>query len=168
MASDPIISWQIERERVEVVTEFLFLGCKITAGGDCSHEIQRHLLLGRKAMRNLDSVLKSRDIADKGSYIQGYAFPSSHVQLWELDSKEGGAPKNWCLQILVMDKTPESSLYTKEIKQVNLKGNQPWILIGKTDAETPVFSSFDANSWSLEKSWCWEKLTAEGKEVIRG
>ena len=62
MASDPIISWQIERERVEVVTEFLFLGCKITAGGDCSHEIQRHLLLGRKTMTNLDSVLKSRDI----------------------------------------------------------------------------------------------------------
>ena len=62
MASGPIISWQIDREKVEVVTDFLFLGSKITADGDCSHEIRRHLLLGRKAMANLDSVLKSRDI----------------------------------------------------------------------------------------------------------
>ena len=62
MAFDPIISWQIKRERVEVVTEFLFLGCKITADGNCSHEIRRQLLLSRKAKRNLDSVLKGRDI----------------------------------------------------------------------------------------------------------
>ena len=77
MASDPIISWQIERERVEVVTEFLFLGCKITAGGDCSHEIQRHLLLGRKTMTNLDSVLKSRDttLLTKVYVVKAMVFP---------------------------------------------------------------------------------------------
>ena len=63
MASDPITSWQIDRETMETVTDCIFLGSKITADGDCSHEIKRHLLLGRKAMTNLDSILKSRDIA---------------------------------------------------------------------------------------------------------
>ena len=81
MASDPVAAWQIEGEKVEVVTDFLFLGSKITVDGDCSHEIRRRLLLGRKAMTNLDGVLKSRHIADKGPYSQGYGLPSDHVQL---------------------------------------------------------------------------------------
>ena len=62
MASGPIISWQIDRETMETVTDFIVLGSKITADGDCSHEIKRHLLLGRRALTNLDSILKSRDI----------------------------------------------------------------------------------------------------------
>ena len=82
MAPSLIISWQIEGEKVEVVTDFLSLGSKITADGDCSHEIRRCLLLGRKAMTNFDSVLKSRDItADKSPYSQGYGLPSGHVWL---------------------------------------------------------------------------------------
>ena len=81
MASGPITSWQIEGEKVEAVTDSLFLGSKITADGDCSHEIRRRLLLGRKAMTSLDSVLKSREIADKGPYSQSYGLPSGHVQL---------------------------------------------------------------------------------------
>ena len=81
MASSPITSWQIEGGNVEVVTDFLFLGSKITADGDCSHEIRRQLLLGRKSMTNLDSVLKSRDITlpTRGPYSQSYGFSSSHV-----------------------------------------------------------------------------------------
>ena len=80
MASSPITSWQIDRETMETVTGFIFLGSNITAHGDCSHEIKRHLFLGRKAMTNLDSVLKSRDItADKGQYSQSYSFSISHV-----------------------------------------------------------------------------------------
>ena len=77
MASSPITSWQIEGEKVEVVTDFLFLGSKITVYGDCSHEIRRHLLLGRKAMTNLDSVLKSRDITvlAKVCIVKPMAFP---------------------------------------------------------------------------------------------
>ena len=76
MASGPITSWQIEGEKVEAMTDFLFLGSKITADGDCSHEIRRHLLPGRKAMTNLDSILKSRDyhFANKGLYSQSYVF----------------------------------------------------------------------------------------------
>ena len=79
IASGPITSWQIDGETMKRVTQFIFLGSKITADGDCSHEIKRLLLLGRKVMTNLDSVLKSRDIANKSPSSQSYGFPSSHV-----------------------------------------------------------------------------------------
>ena len=79
MASSPITSWQIDGETMETVTDVIFLGSKITADGDCSHEIKRRLVLGRKAMTNLDSILKSRDFADKGPFSQSYGFSSSHV-----------------------------------------------------------------------------------------
>ena len=79
MASDPDTSWQIDGETVETVADFIFWGSKITADGDCSHVIKRHLLLGIKAMTNLDSILKSRDITDKGLSSQSYGFSSSHV-----------------------------------------------------------------------------------------
>ena len=83
MASGPITSWQIDGETMETVRDFIFLGSKITADGDCSHEIKRRLLLGRKAMTNLDSVLKKQrhHFADKGPYNQSYGFSSSHVQI---------------------------------------------------------------------------------------
>ena len=93
MAYRPITSWQIDGETMETVTDFILGGSKITADGDCSHNIKRHLLLGRKAMTNLDSILKSRDITNKGPSSQGYGFSSSHVWLWELDYKE-----NWALK----------------------------------------------------------------------
>ena len=81
MASGPITSWQIDGETVETVRGFIFLGSKITSDGGCSHEIKRHLLLGRKAMTNLDSILKNSDnyFANKGPSSQGYGFSSSHV-----------------------------------------------------------------------------------------
>ena len=78
MASSPITSWQIDGETMETVRDFLFLGSNITADGDCSHEIKRFLLLGRKAMTNLDSILKSRDIPDEGQSSKSYGFSSSH------------------------------------------------------------------------------------------
>ena len=79
MASGPITSWEIDGETMETVSDFIFLGFKITADGDCSHEIKRHLLLGRKAMTNLDSILKSKDITNKDLSSQSYGFSSSHV-----------------------------------------------------------------------------------------
>ena len=79
MASCPITSWQIDGEIMETVTDFIFLDSKITADGDCSHEIKRHLLLGRKTMTNLDNILKSHHFADKSLYSQSYGFSSSHV-----------------------------------------------------------------------------------------
>ena len=82
MVVGPITSWQVNVEKMEIVTDFIFLGSKITADGDCSHEIKRRLLLGRKVMTNLDSILKSRDhLGDKGSSSQSYGFSSSYVSM---------------------------------------------------------------------------------------
>ena len=107
----------------------IFSGSKIIADGDCSHEIKTHLLLGRKALTNLDRILKSRDIADKGPSSQSYGFSSGHVWMWEMDLKESWAPKNWCFWTVVLEKTLESPLDFKEIQPVNPKGNQSWILL---------------------------------------
>ena len=110
MASSPITSWQIDGETVET-RDFIFLGSKITSDGDCSHEIKRCLLLGRKVMTNLDSILKSRDIhyfANKGSSSQSYGFSSRYVWIWELDHKESWVPKNWRFWTVVLEKILES------------------------------------------------------------
>ena len=121
---------------METVTDFIFLGSKITADGDCSHEIKRCLLLGRKAMTNIDNTLEKQRhyFADKGPSSQSYGFSSSHVWMWELDYKDSWALKNW-LFWTVLEKTPESPLECKEIQPVHPKGNQSWIFIGRTDAE---------------------------------
>ena len=102
MASGPTASWQIDGETMETVRDFFFLGSKITAGGDCSHEIKRHLLLGRKAMINLDSTLKSRDItwSTKVHLVKAMVFPVVMCGwMWEVDYKEGWALKNWCFEL---------------------------------------------------------------------
>ena len=136
MASGPITSWQIDGETKETVIDFIFSGSKITAEGDCSHEIKRRFLLGRKAMTNLDSILKSRDITlpTKVHIVKAMVF-AIIIQMWELDHKEGWAPKNWCFRTVVLEKTLESPLDSREIKPVNPKGNQPWIFIERINAE---------------------------------
>ena len=114
----------------------IFLGSKITAGGDCGHEIKRCLLLGRKVMTNLDLIKNQRRyFANKGPFSQSCGFYSSHVWIWHLDYKESWAPKNWCFWTVVLEKTLESPLDCKEIQPVHPKGNQSWIFIGRTDAE---------------------------------
>ena len=104
-------------------------------------------------MTNLDSILKSRDITNKGPYSQSYGFSSSHVWMWELDHKESWAPKNWCFWTVVLGKTLESPLDCKEIKPVTPKGNQSWIFIGRTDAEAeaPILWPSDAKNWLTRK-----------------
>ena len=98
MASSPITSWQVDGGKMETV---IFLGFRITVDCDCSREIKRRLLLGRIAMTNLDSVLKSRDhFADKGLYSQSYGFSSSHIWIWELDHKEGWAQRIDAFELL--------------------------------------------------------------------
>ena len=125
-----------------------FLAFKITADGDCSHGIKRHLLLGRKVMINLVSILKSRDITlpTKIHLIKAMVFP---VVMWELDYKESWAPKNWCFWTVVLEETLESPLDCKEIQPVHPKGNQPWVFIGSSDveAESPVLWPPDAKNW---------------------
>ena len=214
MASGPRASWQIDGETVESVTDFIFLVSKITADCDCSLEMKRRLLLGRKVITNLEGILKSRGLSrvkqltgpgwmhetsartwcsgrtwrewvgrevgggiglgktcepktfsfqcttkfttnnnnnkktdtkkkkkqrhyfiNKRLSSQGYGFSSSHVWMWELDCKESWVLKNWCFWSVVLEKTLESPLDSKEIQPVHPKGNQSWIFIGRTDAE---------------------------------
>ena len=149
MASGPITSWQIDAEAMETARDFVLRGSKIIADSFCSHEIRRHLLLGRKSMTNLESILKSRHyLANKGLSSQSYDFSSSNVQVWHLDYKESWVPKNWCFWTVELDKTLESPLDCKEIQPVHPKGNQSWIFIGMTDveAETPILWSPDAKN----------------------
>ena len=125
MASGPITSWQIDGETIETVIDFIFLGSKITADGDCSQEIKRRLLLGRKAMTNPDSILKSRDITlpTKVCLVKAMVFPAAMYgcESWTIKKVERQrivAFELWCWRRL------ESPLYYKEIKPVNPKGNQ--------------------------------------------
>ena len=149
MASGPITSWQIDGE---TVTDFIFLGSKITADGDCSHEIKRLLLLGRKVMTNLDSILKSRDITlpTKVRLVKAMDFP---VVMYGCGCEESWAPKHWCFWTVVLEKTLESSLDSKENKPVNNKGNQIWIFTGRTEAEVeaPILWPPDMKSQLIGK-----------------
>ena len=131
-----------------------FLGLQITADGDSSHEIKRHLLLERKAMTKLDSRLKTETLlCQQTQSCQGYYFSSSHIWMWKLDHKESWAPKKWCFWTVVLEKTLESPLDCKEIQPVHSKGNQSWIFIRRTDveAETPILRPPDAKSWFIWK-----------------
>ena len=157
----------MDGETVETVSDFIFLGPKITADGDCSHEIKRCLLLGRKVMTNLDSILKSRDIILSTKVhlsSQGYGFSCGHVWMWELDCEEGWAPKNWCFW--TVEKTPESPLDCKEIQPVHPKGNQPWIFIARTDAEAPILWPPDAKNWLTGKDRRQEEKGTTEDEVV--
>ena len=134
----------------------LFWGTqKITADGDCSHEIERCLLLGRKIMTNLDSILKSRDITlpTKVHLDKAMVFSSGHAWMWELDYKESWALKNWCFWTVLLQKTLESPLDCMEIQPVHPKGDQSWVFIGRTDveAETPILWPPDAKNWLIWK-----------------
>ena len=153
MGSSPITSWQIDGETMETVTDFIFLGFKITADGDCSHKIKRCLLLGRKVMTNRQHIKKPRNyFANKGLFSQNYGFSSSHVWMWELDPKEFWVLKAWFFWTVMLEKTVESPLDCK-IKSVYPKGNQSWISIGRTDAkaEAPIFWPLDAKNWLIGK-----------------
>ena len=149
MASGPITSWKIDGETVETVDDLIFLGSKLTADGDCSHETKRHLLLGRKVITNLDSTQRLY-FADKGPSSKGYGFSSGHVWMWEFFS---WALKNWCFWTMVLEKTLESPLDWKEIQQVHPKGDQSWVFIGRTDAEaeTPLLWPPHVKSWLIGK-----------------
>ena len=133
-----------------------FCGCKITVDGDCSHEIKRRLLLGRKVMTNLDSrhiKKQTHYFVNNGPSSQGYGFSSGLVWMWELDYKEGWALKNWCFRTVVLEKTLESPLDRKEIQPVHPKEDQSWVFIGRTDAEAeaPLLRPPDVKSWLIGK-----------------
>ena len=149
MASSPITSWKIDGETMETVSDFIFLDSKITADGDCSHEIKRGLLLGRKLMTNLDSILKSRDITlpAKVRLVKAMVFPIVvyGYESWTIKKAECrriDALELWCWRRLL------SPLDCKEIQPVHPKGNQSSIFIGRTDAEaeTPLLWPSDVKN----------------------
>ena len=149
------------------VSDFIFGGSKITADGDCSHEIKRCLLLRRKVMINLDSILNSRhNFANKHPSSQGYGFSSSRVWMWELDYKEIRALNNWCFWTVVLEKTLESEF-------LGLQGDPTRPFIGRTDgeAETPILWPPDAKKWltwkdpDAGKDWRQEEKVAIEDEM---
>ena len=155
MASGPITSWQIDGE---TVTGFILGNSKITADGDCSREIKRHLLLGRKAMIHLDSILKSRDITlpTKVHLFKAMVFPVVMYGCESWTIKQELMLKNWCFWTVVLAKTLESPLDCKEIQPVHSEGDQPWVFTERTDAEaeTPIFLPPD----SFEKTLMLGKI----------
>ena len=155
MESGPITSWQIDGETVETVTNFIFRGSKITADGDCSHEIKRHLLLGRKAMTSLDSILKSRDITlpTKVCLVKAMVFPvvMSGCESWTIKKAECriiDVFELWCWRRLL--RIPWTA---RRIQPVHPKGDLSWVFIGRTDvvAETPILWPPDVKNWLIWK-----------------
>ena len=167
MTSSSITSWQMDGETVETVSDFIFLGSKITADGDSSHEIKRRLLLGKKVMTNLDSILKSRGITLPAKVRLVKAMVFSVVmygcESWTMNKIECqriDAFELWC-----WEKTLDSPLDCKEIQPVHPKGDQSWLFIGRTnvEAETPILWPPDAKNWLIGKDpnagkdWKWEE-----------
>ena len=147
---------------METVTDFIWGGSKITTDGDFSYEIKRSLLLRRKAMTNIVSILKNRDInLLTNSSSQSFGFSSSHVWMWELDYKE-----SWALKNYGVEETLESPMDCKEIQPVHPRGNQSWIFIGRTnaEAETPILWPPDCEELThLKRPWCWKWLNVGGE-----
>ena len=153
---------QSGKKKKKIVTDFIFLASKITTDGDCSHEIKRYLLLGRKAMTNLDSVLKSTDItlSTKVHLVKAMVSP---VVMYRCESWTIKKDKHWRIDAfwtVVLEKTLESPLDSKEIKSVNPKGNQSWIFIGRADAEAepPILWPPDVKSWLIRKDLMLGKI----------
>ena len=137
MASGPFISWQIDEETMETVRDFTFLGSKIMADGDCSHEIKRCLLLGRKAMTNLDIILKTRDITlpTKVHLVKAMGFPVVMYGCESWTIKKAEHQRTDAFELWHWRRLLKGLLDCKKIQSVNPKGNQSWIFIGRTDAE---------------------------------
>ena len=157
---------------------FIFLGSKITADGDCSYEIKRHLLLGRKVMTNLNSMLKSRDITlpTKVSLVEAMIFP---VVMYECESFTIRKAERWRIDtfelwLKVLEKTLESPLDCKKIQRVHPTGNQSWVFVGRTDveAETPILWPPEAKSWHIwkdpdaGKDWGQEEKGTTENEMV--
>ena len=142
MVSGPITSWQIDGETVESVSDFIFWGSKITADGDCSHEIKRRLLLGRKVMTNLDSIFKSQDITlpTKVRLVKAMFFPVVVYGGENWTVKKSECRRIDVFALCMLEKSLESPLDCKEIQPIHSEGDQPWDFFGRNDAkaETPV------------------------------
>ena len=172
MASSPITSWQIEGEKVEVVTDFLFLGSKIIADRDWNHEIRRWLLLSRKAMTSLDSVLKSRDITlpTKVRIVKAMVFPvvAYSCESWTIKKAEHqriDAFELWCWRRLLRVPWPARRSNQSILREINPEYSLKGLMV---KLKLQFFAHLMKTVNSLEKIWCWERLRGEGEEGIRG
>ena len=172
MAYSPITSWQIDGEKEATLSDFIFLGSTITTDGDCSHKIKRLFLLGRNYMRNIDSVLKSRDtmLPTKVHVVKVMVF-TVVMNGCHFDQKESWAPKNWCFWTVVLRKSLESPLDCKEIKPVNPKGDKLWICVESTGAEAAaliLWPPAEKKPTRWKWPWCCGRLRAGGEGGDRG
>ena len=167
MASGPITSWQIDGETMETVTDYIFLGYKITADGDCSHEIKRYLLLGRKAMTKSDNILKSRDITSPTNVhlVKAIIFSNSHLQVWEVDYKEAEHQRTDAFELWCWRRLLEVPWTARRLNQSILKEIRPSI---HWKDWRWCWNSNTLATWYKEptywkRPWCWERLKAEEK-----
>ena len=154
MASGPITSWQIDGETMERVRDFIWGAPKSLQIVTATMKLKGNCSLEEKYDQPRQHIKKPRHyFANKGPSSQSYGFSSSHAWMWELDYKESLALKNWCFWTVMLEKTLESPLDSREIQPINSKGNQSWIFIGRTDAEAeaPILWLPDANNWLSEK-----------------
>ena len=178
MISGSIISWQIDGETMETVRNFIWGGSKITRDGDCSHKIQRCLLLGRKAMTEIDSALRSRDITlpTKVLLVKALVFPivMFGCESWIVEKPVHQGTYFFFLTVM-LEETLESPLHWKEIKLVSPKGNQSWIFFGRTDAEAeaPIFchlmqriDSLGKKKPDAGKDWRQEEMETTEDEMV--
>ena len=154
MASVPMTSWWIEGEKVETVTDFISWAPKSLPVVTAAMNFKNLAPWKESYDKPRQCIKKQRHhFANKIPYSQSYGFSSSHVQIWEMDHKEGWGPKNWCFWIVVLEKTLKSPLDCNVIKLVNPKGNQLWIFIGRTyaEAKTLILWLPDVTSWLIRK-----------------
>ena len=173
MTSSPITSWQIEEEKAEAVTDFIFLGSKSLWMVTVALKLKDAAPWKKSYDKPRPCIKKQRyHFANECLYSQSYDFSSSQVWMWELDHKEGWVLKNWCFWSAVLEKILGSPLGCKEIKSVNAKGNQPWIFIGRTEAETPILWPPDVKNWLIGKDpdagkdWRWEEKRMTEDEMV--
>ena len=164
MTSCPIILWPIEEENVETVADFLFLRSKITAEGDCSHEIRTQLLLGRKILTSLDSVLKSKDITLLTKVHIGYDISSSCIQMWELDHKEGRGPKHWCFELWSWRRLLRVPWTARKSNSSILEEINPEYSV-EPEAKFQYFCHLTQTTDSLEKTLMLRKIEGRRRRV---
>ena len=169
MASGPITSWQIDAETVETVTDFPFLGSKITADGDCGHEIKRHLLLGRKIMMKLESILKSRDITlpTKVHLVKAMVFPvvMYRYESWTIKKTEHwriDAFELWCWRRLL--RVPWSARRSNQsiIKEISPEYSFEGLMLKLMRCQYLATWCKERTHW--KRRWCWERLKVGGEE----
>ena len=158
------------RGKIEAVTDFLFLGSKITVDSNWSHEIKRHWLIGRKAIASLHNLLKSRDITLPTNIciVKVMVFFSTHVWVWELEHREGWGLQNWCFQTVGLDNTLMSPLDCKETKPVNPQGNQYSLEMLILKLKLQYFGHLMRRANVLEKTGMLGKIEGKKRRSSRG